>query len=34
MNPADAMVFTSAMAAARFDGDRENMFIIQTKETT
>jgi hypothetical protein len=34
MRPAVAIVLISAMAAARFDCDWENVFIIQVKETT
>jgi hypothetical protein len=34
MEPTDAMTFISAIAAARFDCDWENVFMIQVKETT
>jgi hypothetical protein len=34
MTPLDAMEFMSAMAAARFDCDWENVFMTQVKETT
>jgi hypothetical protein len=34
MKPVDEMVFISAIAAARFDCDWENIFMIQAKQTT
>jgi hypothetical protein len=34
MKPDVAMVFISAMAAARFDCDWENVFMTQVNETT
>jgi hypothetical protein len=34
IKPVVAMVLISAMAAARFDCDWENVFVTQVKETT